>query len=81
VVAWGISEEDDMGRIIDGRKLEKSLEGLEFPALKRDIVGHAADKGADEVVLRALDENLGHHEYSSLEEVLDACVQKSLTDP
>jgi hypothetical protein len=32
-------------------------------------------------VLRALDENLGHHEYSSLEEVLDACVQKSLTDP
>lgn len=38
----------------DERRVDKALQGLEFPASKEDIVAFAAERGAYEKTMRAL---------------------------
>jgi hypothetical protein len=67
-----------MGRVVGDERIVSALEGLEFPALKRDIIKHARANGADEDVLSALDEHLGDFEYHDMHELLEAYLQVNL---
>ncbi|MHA7238424.1 DUF2795 domain-containing protein [Arthrobacter sp. TMS1-12-1] len=44
--------------------IQKALGGMDYPASKDDLVRHAKDKGADDAVLRTL-ENLPDREFDS----------------
>jgi len=61
-----------MTRLIDGhdsRELERSLQGLSFPALKHDVVHAARKNGAANEVVAVL-EQLPVTQFSSLDQVI-----------
>jgi hypothetical protein len=56
-------------------QLQKYLSGIDYPANKRDLVERARQQGADENVVRTL-ENLPRDEFNSPNDVSEAVGQR-----
>jgi hypothetical protein len=56
-------------------QLQKYLSGIDYPANKRDLVERARRQGADENVVRTL-ENLPRDEFNSPNDVSEAVGQR-----
>lgn len=59
----------------DERRVDKALQGLEFPAGKQDILSFADTREADAKTLRALTA-LEDRQYSNTDDVLRAVPQR-----
>ncbi len=57
-------------------EVQKALKGVNYPAKKEDIVRNAKEQGADEEILRAL-ENLSAEEFESPTDVNEAIGKQS----
>ena len=49
----------------------KNLKGIDFPAKKQDLIKHAKQGGADQVVLQEL-QGMDEREYNSMADVMKA---------